>query len=183
MKLQRGFTLVELAIVAGIVALLALGAAFALGNKPYALRSSVMLLDASLAQARAVAESSGDGATLVAVPHGSGTLLYLYRGRPNDPASMTEAAPAVELQASLSETNLGSTPFSLFVDGSGHVTGLGGYPPLRTGAPSAFPGLATPPPCPANGLALSVSSGHVSEPLALGCDVPASALPDVVPTP
>lgn len=168
-NLQRGFTLVELAIVAGIVAMLALGAAFALGNKPYALRSSVTLLNSTLAQARAIAESSGNGATLTAVPRGGGTVLYLYRGRPNDPANMLQAGPPIEVQAALSETNLGAAPFSLFMDGGGHVTGLGGYPAIQNGEPAAFTSLATPPPCPSPGLIISVAAGATSEPVTLAC--------------
>lgn len=168
-NLQRGFTLVELAIVAGIVAVLALGAAYALGSKPYALRSSVMLLNATLAQARGIAESSGNGATLAAVPHGSGTALYLYRGRPNDPATMVQAAPPVEVEATVSESTLGSSPFAIFEDGSGHVTGMAGYPPLPNGAPATFPALATPPPCPGTALTLSVAVGGASESVPLAC--------------
>jgi len=159
---QRGFTLVEAAIVAGILALLAAGAAFALGTKPYALRSSLTLLDASLAQARTLAEASGNAATVVVTPHGSGATLSLYSGRPENPAEMHAAGPPIELDVSVSERSLGPPPFTLVIDASGH------------GAPAS---------CLPPGYRLSISSGSVSEYRDLPCAPDAPSAPDTVPSP
>ncbi|HEY5257487.1 MAG TPA: type II secretion system protein [Candidatus Baltobacteraceae bacterium] len=87
MRGQRGFTLIEMVVVAAILALLATVAVISLAQRPGALESAVNGFDASLAAARAIAASSGNGATLVFAARTPASLpgytLTVYRGRPN----------------------------------------------------------------------------------------------------
>lgn len=182
---QRGYTVVEVAIVVAIAAaLLCSGGAFWMGQQGGALRSSVQLFDGVVRQARAVAATSGNGATVVfAARAGSGTTLYVYAGRPNAPESMAAQGPPVEIAASASEAALGDVPFSIFLNGAGHAAGLGGYPDLRSGTP-AFAPVAAEPSCPPSGsYGVRLSVGPHSESRSLACSLTVLGSPDPVATP
>ncbi|MBV9269671.1 MAG: prepilin-type N-terminal cleavage/methylation domain-containing protein [Candidatus Eremiobacteraeota bacterium] len=183
MKTQRGFTLLEMSIVVGVIAVMVMGAAFAFGAKPYALRSSAMLFDATVAHARSVAETSGNGATLVILPRGDGATLFLYRGRPNNPASMSAEGPSIELRVAIDGSSLGAPPWSFFFYGSGQVRATAGYPPLQNGVPSAFPPMAVAPACAVPGYSIELTSARSSEPRLVPCSNPAPAAPDTLGSP
>ena len=65
---QRGFTLVELVVAVGIVALLTVAVTMSLALRPGALRATAASFDASFGTARAIAATSGNGATIVVAP-------------------------------------------------------------------------------------------------------------------
>ncbi|MFN2528867.1 MAG: prepilin-type N-terminal cleavage/methylation domain-containing protein [Candidatus Baltobacteraceae bacterium] len=59
--MQRGFTLIEMAIATGILAMLVLaGAAFALGKRPMAMRQGAVEFSAQLQAALSLAAASGN---------------------------------------------------------------------------------------------------------------------------
>jgi len=183
-RAQHGFTLVETAIVVAVIALLVTAGAFTFANKPYALRSSATLFDSALAHARSIAETSGNGATVVVAARNSDrAVLYVYRGRPNDPASMSLDAPAIEIEASVTASTLGNAPYAFFIDGAGQVRAIGSYPPLTNGAPAAFPVLASPPPCDAPGYGVTLAAASGSEGRLLPCPGLVEGPPDAVPSP
>src|ERR1700678_769925 len=84
---EAGFTLLELVVAVGIaVILLAAGGYWMLSMRPGALRGALDDFDANLATAKAIAASSGNGATLVFAPQPNdapGFTLRVYSGRPN----------------------------------------------------------------------------------------------------
>ncbi|MDP9025660.1 MAG: prepilin-type N-terminal cleavage/methylation domain-containing protein, partial [Candidatus Eremiobacteraeota bacterium] len=106
-KGQRGFTLVELVVaVACAVLLLAAGGTLVAGMHPGALRNAADDFDASLAAARALAASSGNGATMAVLPRVdakgnqlAGFVLRVYAGRPNA-AGAVQAANVMAVESS-----------------------------------------------------------------------------------
>ena len=135
---QRGFTLIELLIVAAIVITVA---AFALsasnGLHPMAMRSALSQFDAALAYGKAVASTSGNGATLLVTLRESGFAIAIYSGRPTAADALKPAGIAPLLaDGSIREVTVGAPPFAIFLDAAGHA------------ALAAFSG-ATPAPMPA----------------------------------
>ncbi len=160
---ERGFTLVETVVAVGILAmLLAAGGVWMLGFHPAALAAATHGYDAALTDARELAQSGGNGATLVFAPRAEGLagfVLRVYAGRPNAPGavSATTAMPLVA-DASVREATLGAPPFALFVGASGHVSGLADYPALATDGTATFTPLAGEPACPPAGYTLTFTS-------------------------
>ncbi len=132
---QRGFTLVEVAVAAAILAVAA--AAFcglSQATRTFGARSAITQFDAALSYAQSLARSSGNGATLVfdkrTLADGSaapGFVLRIYAGRPTAAGALTSASvPPIDSVATVSEPVLGSVPFTLFLNGSGHASGMSG---------------------------------------------------------
>ena len=67
---QSGFTLAETAVTLAILAMLAAGAVWMLGTHPGSVMRATDDFDAALASARAIAATSGNGATLAFLPRG-----------------------------------------------------------------------------------------------------------------
>lgn len=143
---QRGFTLIEVVIVVAIVITIATFA-FAAGPRrgSFGTRSALTQLDAALAYAKGLAATSGNGATLLFVPHIPGVAIEVYGGRPDAPDALWSAgiAPFV-LDVDVSESSIGSPPFALYLDSAGYAAAA-----RFTGATPAP--LAAEPACPPSG--------------------------------
>jgi prepilin-type N-terminal cleavage/methylation domain-containing protein len=130
---ERGFTLIELLVVVGIVAVLLIAAgAFALGQRNYEIKAAGDRFDSLVDAARAIARSSGNGATLTVVKGGggSGFVARVLSGRPNDLLAMKYSAiPALESNASIKETSDLNTepPFAIFVNSRGNMSAASGW--------------------------------------------------------
>jgi prepilin-type N-terminal cleavage/methylation domain-containing protein len=166
---ERGFTLVELIVAVGItVVLLAAGGVWLLGMHPGALRNAADEFDAELAAARAIAASSGNGATIGVVPRvdGQGTtmpgfVLRVYSGRPTAPNAVQPTnVAALSSPTTVREATFGSPSFALFFDSAGEVTGARSYPAIDAHGGVSFPVIAQQPPCPANGIRLTFTSAQ-----------------------
>jgi len=156
MHAQRGTTLIEVLLVAAIVAMVSAVALLSSGSRFFETRSAATIFDALFAHARAIASTAGGTATLAfaPAPGGSGTLVSL---------APPVAAPPETLRADVSEPTLGRPPFSIVIDAYGHAT-----------APS---------PCPATGgYALAFTAGQASEVRLLPCSVTAAGSPEPVGT-
>lgn len=117
------------------------------GARPLAMRSAVTQFDAALAYARAIAATSGNGATLVLTPRDPvGFTMSLYSGRPTAPNALQVAGMApIATDAAVTEATLGQPPLALYVNGGGRVS-IGRVDASATPAP-----LAAEPACPAAG--------------------------------
>ena len=130
---ERGFTLLEVLIVVGIVAVLSIAAgAFALGQRNYEIKAASDRFDSLVDAARAIARSSGNGATLTVVKGagGNGFVARVLSGRPNDVLAMNYAQiPALESRASIKETSDLNTepPFAIFVNSRGNMSAAAGW--------------------------------------------------------
>ncbi|MHB1798390.1 MAG: prepilin-type N-terminal cleavage/methylation domain-containing protein [Vulcanimicrobiaceae bacterium] len=176
MQGSRGFTLVEVTVATGILAafLLAVGA-IALGSRPFAVRSDATRFDALVAAARAVAASSGNGATLAFVSGGggAGTTARLYAGRPNGGAMRLTSLAPVRLRAEVRAKNVGRPPFAIFFSSAGYATAASG-----SYAPGSF--LASEPPCPVpspGAAVVTFSAGRAGESRTLPCPSAVGASP------
>jgi hypothetical protein len=194
---QRGFTLLDVAVACAVVAILAV-AAVAIGQaiRPSALRAALDGYDASLAAARALASSGGDGATLVFTPRFGpagarlpGFLLRVYAGRPNDPARMHPGSSLpVIARADVTSPSLGTPPFSIFVNASGHASGRAGYPALAADGTPRFSTITREPPC-AGEIVLRFRTPTAEETRMIACSgsladaVGSTPLPNASPTP
>lgn len=151
---ERGFSLIEVLIAVAVTAILiAVGVGLARGSRPAALGSAVTAFDALLAAGRAVAATSGNGATIVFEPIQSGTRMTLYAGRPNGLAAMARTAiPPVQTQADVTEASAGQPPFALFFSSSGNASLQPRYPDPAFYDRSDIPIITTgEPACPAAG--------------------------------
>ncbi len=156
MQAQRGTTLIEVLLVAAILAMVSAIAFFSAGSRLFETRSAATIFDAQLAHARAIAATNGGTATLsfARAPGGGGTVVSLT------PAG---EVPPQALRADISEAALGRPPFSIAVDAYGHAT--------------------SPSPCPsAGGYGLTFAAGPVSETRFLPCPVVAVGSPEPVGT-
>lgn len=153
---QRGTTLVEVLLVAAILAMISAIAFFGSGSRVFETRSAATIFDAQLAHAQAIAATSGGTATLAfaPAPSGSGTVVAL-----SPPADV----PPQTLRADVSGPALGKPPFTISVDPYGHAT-----------APAPCP--------PAGGFALTFAAGPASETRFLPCPVVAAGSPEPVGT-
>ncbi len=182
---ERGFTLLEVLVTVAILALLLAAGAWTLSLHPSALAAAADDVDAALASARAIAASSGNGATLVFAPRTDGRgnrlagfTLRVYSGRPDAPGTVraTSAMPVVA-DASVRERTLGTPPFSLFVDSAGDASGASSYPAIDAEGNASFAVIAQEPACPPGGFTLTLRNpqSRASATRTLSCRVSLSA--------
>jgi prepilin-type N-terminal cleavage/methylation domain-containing protein len=159
---EAGFTLLELVVTVAIaVILLAAGGYWMLSMRPGALRSALDDFDANLAAAKAIAATSGNGATLIFEPQTNGSAGYtlaVYSGRPTAAGAVTATNTMIASSAAtVSEAHFGTPPFAIFLSSAGYPTGKAAYPTLSGGVPN-FTTIATEPPCPTGGIELTFAS-------------------------
>ena len=184
---ERGFTLVEMVVAVAILTILvAAGGVWMLATHPGALRAAADDFDADLASARAVAASSGNGATIVFAPRtdpsgnpSPGFQLRVYSGRPTAAGAVqpTSSMPIVS-DAVVSEKTFGSPPFAIFLSSAGYPTGVASYPTIANDGSATFAPIAQQPPCPAGGIVLTFSNAQGAKDtrtLACGASVLGSA--------
>lgn len=186
MESQRGFTLVEIVAAVAILALLCAAAvAMSLAQRPGALRAATSGFDASLAAARALAATSGNGATMAFAPRTDGRgnalpgfTLTVYRGRPNAAGAVTPSTvPQLVGDTDVRERALGAPPFTIFLSSAGDPTGRAGYPQFDARGVATFAPLAAQPPCPAGGFVLTFSGAHARQTRSLACRIEAVGTP------
>ena len=161
---QRGATLIEVLVSAAIAVLIAAGLAASFSSGPAAAASAAAQFDAALAYARALAASTGNGATLVV----SQNELRVYAGRPTSDGALTASALApVEIPgAQVGEATLGPAPLAVFVNGAGHAS------MAAFSGPTPAP-LAQEPACPrGSAWLLTFSDARAQEHRSLPCNVP-----------
>jgi len=176
---ERGFTLVELLVAVGIVAVLSVGIiTLALAQRPGALAAATQEFDASLAAARAVAATSGNGATIVVAPRTvqagqkplPGFVLTVYRGRPTaaNAVTATTVMPLVS-DVAIQEATLGAPPFTIFLSSAGHASGIASYPSFDARGKPGFSPVAQQPSCPKGSLTLTFTSTNATQMRMLPC--------------
>jgi len=188
---EAGFTLLEMLVAIGIaVILLAAGGYWMLSMRPAALRGALDDFDSNLAAAKALAASSGNGATLVFAPQTdgvSGFTLRVYSGRPNASNAVTTTNTMAAISAtSVSEAHFGKPPFAIFLSSAGYPTGSANYPSLDAQENPTFNVIAQQPPCPSGGIVLTFTSPQgVTATRTLPCNtvVAFAAGADPTPTP
>jgi len=172
----RGQALVDAMLAVGIVlAALAGVAAYVVARTPGSSAAARSALPAAVEQARTLAESSGDGATLALSQEPAGgagqtrfdVVLYRYRPQPGSPFDATAPERAWRLAGAFSDS-IGPGPLAIFISSSGtasFATWAPGDPPLQNepacstpltlmvaGDPALLTGApASPPPGPRNG--------------------------------
>ncbi|GAC1658906.1 MAG: hypothetical protein NVS9B12_11580 [Vulcanimicrobiaceae bacterium] len=169
--MQRGFTLAEVVVAVGILALMVLSAAaYSFGSRPLARQSAQAQIEAQITAARAIAQAGGDGATVIFQPRSPlGFKSVVYEGRPDHtPLRITSAMPVMSA-ADVREASGGGPPFALFISGSGHVSLQGAYPsPAQFDTPSISV-LPREPACPSSGYRLIFSAGAARGELDIPC--------------
>lgn len=194
MNSERGFSLIEVVVAVGITALLlAAGGIWMFSMRPGAIAQAAADFDAALLEAREIAATSGNGATLVFAPRragGNGTQgfeLRVYRGRPTAAGAVQPtAAMPVTGAAGVRESRLGAPPFAIFLGASGDVSGEGGYPSFDANGSASFAPIASEPPCPSDGFTIVFFTNAASQSRALACAASAVAKarsPNPSPTP
>ncbi|HTX57496.1 MAG TPA: prepilin-type N-terminal cleavage/methylation domain-containing protein [Candidatus Acidoferrales bacterium] len=188
---EAGFTLLELVVTVGITAiLLAAGGYWMLSTRPGALAGALDDFDANLAAAKAIAASSGNGATIVFAPQANGApgfTMRVYAGRPTAANAVTVTNTMAEVSnAAVSEATLGNPPFALFVNSAGYInSGQANYPSIASGTP-AFTVIATQPPCPSSGgftLTFTSPTGTGTRTIHCNVVIAGASSPDPTPTP
>ncbi|HTU69088.1 MAG TPA: type II secretion system protein [Candidatus Baltobacteraceae bacterium] len=186
---EAGFTLPELVVAVAItLILLAAGGYWMLAMRPGALRNAVDDFDSNLAGAKALAASSGNGATLVFAPQPNGLTgftLRVYSGRPNAANAVSATnTMAVNSGASVSEAHFGSPPFAIFLNSAGYPTGTANYPALDAHENPTFNVIAQQPPCPSGGIVLTFTSAQgVTATRTLPCNTTLDTVGGTDPTP
>ena len=161
--------LAELLVVSALLLAL-LGGTYTLSRAPAAVASSSLALPRLIDEARALAATTGDGATLVLTPRSpspsAGFDVALYRNRPD--GSGTSASPAgitlertEHLAGSFTSSLAGSQPIALFIATSGTVS-------YAVWTPAAG-ALNQEPPCPGP-LTLTLMAGPTTAAFQLPCD-------------
>ncbi|HEY1729349.1 MAG TPA: hypothetical protein VGG22_13305 [Candidatus Baltobacteraceae bacterium] len=107
--------LIETIVCVAIIVIVTAGfGAYTLGRKSYALRAAVQSFAAFLDDARAVAQTSGTGATIeIAGDTQGGFIATLYPYRPLEGADLS-SAPVRTLKG-----NVALTPVAIFISSSG----------------------------------------------------------------
>jgi hypothetical protein len=180
---QRGTTLLEVVLAAAIGLLIA--AVFvnlAEGSHAAGMRSALSQFDAALAYAKALAATSGNGATLVFERRiaAGGTALHgfkltVYSGRPTGAGALQNSAlPAIESGADVSEASLGGVPFTIFLNGAGHASAI-------RGATSTTGVLTSDPGCPAGESSVVLSFSDARGPVvrSLPCNAAVAGAPAI----
>lgn len=149
-------SLIETLVAAATAAtlLVSLGG-LTLARKPYALHAAVESLRAFIADARSVAATSGDGATIVVAPRDGGFVAKLYPYRPLEGADLT--LPAVRTLTGTAAV----TATALFISTSGTVSSSTTWTP-------ASGSLASEPAC-TNGTQLTFTDGFATETHVVPC--------------
>jgi prepilin-type N-terminal cleavage/methylation domain-containing protein len=146
MRTERGFSLIEVIVAVGVVALIALGGAgLTLSSRSLAVSSSALRFDALLDAARTTARAFEYGVTIAFVPDafGDGFRAQLYENRPGTAPLLASTIPALEARVALRETEtLGVPAFALTVHADGDVAGIPG---------DVFSAAAGETPCPPSG--------------------------------
>jgi prepilin-type N-terminal cleavage/methylation domain-containing protein len=144
---DRGFTLIEVLIAVGLVALIAVGAVGAtLSSRSMAVTTAAAGFDSLLDAARTTAREFPNGATIAFTPdaYGDGFTARLYHNRPGTAPLEASTIPAVEARVPLTETEtLGSPAFAIAIHAGGAIAGIIG--PVTSGTAAAET------PCPASG--------------------------------
>ncbi|MDB5092567.1 MAG: hypothetical protein JWO85_668, partial [Candidatus Eremiobacteraeota bacterium] len=144
---DRGFTLIEVLIAVGLVALVAVGAVGAtLSSRSMAVTTAAAGFDSLLDAARTTAREFPNGATIAFTrdAYGDGFTARLYHNRPGTAPLEASTIPAVEARVTLTETEtLGIPAFAIAIHASGAVAGIIG--PVTSGSAGAET------PCPASG--------------------------------
>ena len=186
---EAGFTLLEMVVAVGIsVILLAAGGYWVLSMRPGALRGALDDFDANLAVAKALAASSGNGATLVFTPRPNaapGFTLTVYAGRPNVANAVTVSNSMIASSpTSVSEAHFGNPPFAIFLNSAGYPTGSANYPTLNAQENPTFTVISQQPPCPSGGIELTFTSPQgVTATRTLPCNEPVPIAAGTDPTP
>src|SRR5579872_6761581 len=140
--------------VAIVVTLTAAVGSYALGRKAYAIRAAVQSFAAFLDDARAVAQTSGMGATIaIAGDTNGGFTARLYPYRPLEGADLS-GAPVRTLKG-----NVALTPLAIFISSSGTASATSWTPQNGT--------LASEPSC--EKISLTFSDGIASETHTIPC--------------
>jgi prepilin-type N-terminal cleavage/methylation domain-containing protein len=187
-RAEAGFTLLELVVTVAIaVILIAAGGVWMLSMRPGALRGALNDFDANLAAAKAIAGTSGNGATLIFEPQSNGSpgyTLSVYSGRPTASGAVTATNTMIaNSAATISETHFGNPPFAIFLSSAGYPTGSANYPSLSDGTPN-FTTITTEPPCPSGGIELTFTSPQgVTATRTLPCNVTIASAGGTDPTP
>jgi prepilin-type N-terminal cleavage/methylation domain-containing protein len=144
---DRGFTLIEVLIAVGLVALVAVGAVGAtLSSRSMAVTTAAAGFDSLLDAARTTAREFPNGATIAFTrdAYGDGFIARLYHNRPGTAPLEASTIPAVEGRVPLTETaTLGSPAFAIAIHAGGTIAGIIG--PVTSGSAAAET------PCPASG--------------------------------
>jgi prepilin-type N-terminal cleavage/methylation domain-containing protein len=151
---EAGFTLIELAVVVAIVAIMAAASIWLFGLHPGALRASVDGFDQRYAEARSLAATSGNGATIVFAPRttGPGFVMSVYSGRPTAASAVTRTnTMQLVSDADISEATLGSPPFAIFLSSAGNASASAQYPSFDNHGNATFAVIAKQPTCPSAG--------------------------------
>lgn len=153
---QKGSTLIEtIFCVAIIVVMLAALGAYSLGRNAYAVHAAAGTFAALVADARAVAQTSGSGATIaIARDANGGFIATLYPYRPLPGADLT-APPVRTLGA-----NVALAPLAIFISSSGTASAAAWTP--ESGTLSAEPACT-------DAISLTFSDGFASETHAIPC--------------
>jgi hypothetical protein len=124
----------------------AIGFGMTTGARPMAMRSSVTQFDAALAYARALAATSGNGATLLLTPRAPvGFLIAVYSGRPTAADALSPAGIApLSADGDVAEATLGKPPFAIYLNSAGHAS-------MARTAAGATPSPTSEPACPPSG--------------------------------
>ncbi len=186
---RRAFTLVELLVSLGIVAAISL-AVVLIASRPGSLREATAGFDSQLAAAQALAATSGDGATLVFLPHRDraahplpGFSLLVFSGRPNSHGAVLPAnVVSFDGDADVREATLGAPPFAMFLSTAGHPSGAASYPRLDANGRLAFTPIAVQPPCPSGGFTLTFADRIATQTRTLACGAVARGTPIPIAT-
>jgi hypothetical protein len=128
----RGQSIVEVLVAVSIVlVILSLGAGVSLRSHPGGTGVAARDIAAILADARALAATSGDGATVVIGPNqcsaaGSATqratsMACLFSHRPISGSFSSSPARTIRLNADVEIPSLGTPPYGIFISPSGFV--------------------------------------------------------------
>jgi hypothetical protein len=170
---QRGVTLFEVVIVAAIfVLVMAAALVLSAGSGTLETRAATSQFDGALAYAQSLAATSGNGATLVFSSDEGGFTLTTYAGRPNAAGAMRQAPIApFAANAHVSEAKLGPAPFTVFLNGEGHASGI-------KGAVSPGTVIANDPGCPSgeSSIVLTFEDPHYSHTRTIPCKIVAAGM-------
>jgi hypothetical protein len=165
---ERGSSLVEILVVLSLMLALLAGT-YALSNAPASVASSALALPRLFDEARVLAATSGDGATIVLTPSAGpavrGFDVALYRYRPRSNGAYSAGGITLEktehLAGALSTSATGSAPVAIFLSTSGTAS-YAAWSPI-VGSISQEPACTAP-------LNLMITAGNAVARFQLACD-------------